>query len=235
MPFLRRKLAGARRFVRDPIYRRIKLLAWFERPGLFQPFGTTHEDRYPRIFAGVRDLLGGRTGLRILSFGCATGEEVFTLRRYFPDADTKGVDINADSIGAARRRLAAEPDPRIEFAEGSSAVAEAPASYDAIFCMAVLRDGRLGSAPPRCDHLLRFADFERIVEEFARALKPGGLLAIRHSNFRFSDAPVARDFETVLSVPFQSGARSTPLYGPDNRLIPDAVYEDCAFAKRSGP
>ena len=43
----------------------------------------------------------------------------------------------------------------------------------------------------RCDHLIRFEDFARAVADFERCLKPGGLLIIRHSNFRLRDAPMA--------------------------------------------
>lgn len=230
--FLQRKLAGLWRLARDPAYRWVKLLAWFGRAGMFQPFSVTWEDRYPQIFEHVREALGERQDLRLLSFGCATGEEVFTLRRYFPAARIKGIDINSAAVATARERLAAAPEPRIEFVEGSSVADEAPGTYDAIFCMAVLRDGRLGSAPPRCDPRLRFADFERTSADLARALKPGGLLALRHSNFRFCDTSAARDFETGLAVPFPADARSTPIYGPDNRLVPGAVYLDCVFVKR---
>jgi SAM-dependent methyltransferase len=229
---VRHKIAALRRFATDPHYRSIKFLAWFGRHGAFQPYGMTRENRYPQIFAFVQDRLKAHADLNILSFGCATGEEVFTLRRYFAAAAITGIDINPTSVALARKRLAGAPDPRIRFVEGASAADEAPASYDAIFCMAVLRDGRLGTAPPRCDHLLRFADFERTVGEFARALKPGGLLAIRHSNFRFTDTVSAAEFETVLSHPYPPRARITPVYGPDDRLIEGARIADCVFMKR---
>lgn len=51
--------------------------------GLFQPYGTTSVDRYPDIFKHVRALVSDGEGVRILSFGCSTGEEVFSLRRCF--------------------------------------------------------------------------------------------------------------------------------------------------------
>ncbi len=97
--------------------------------------------------------------------------------------------------------------------------------------MAVLRDGRL-AAPgvSRCDHLLRFERFAEAIAEFHRCLKPGGLLIVRHSNFRVSDAPIGARFETVLRVPVQA-ANTAPIFGPDNALIPDADYPDTVFRK----
>ena len=76
--------------------------------GLYQPYGTTSADRYPDIFLAVRKLLEGDASVRILLFGCATGEEVFSLRRYFPEANIAGLDINPLNIAVCRfRRLKA--------------------------------------------------------------------------------------------------------------------------------
>ncbi len=48
--------------------------------GLYQPYGTTSDDRYPEIFKFVREQIGDGADVRILSVGCSTGEEVFSLR-----------------------------------------------------------------------------------------------------------------------------------------------------------
>ncbi|GEM_PF-3630399 len=64
----------------------------------FQYSTVTADNRYPRIFAFVRDQLADRDRPRVLSFGCSTGEEVFSLRRYMPAADITGIDINPWAI-----------------------------------------------------------------------------------------------------------------------------------------
>jgi SAM-dependent methyltransferase len=195
--------------------------------GVFQPFGYTRPDRYPPLFRAVQTHLAGRAVPRLLSFGCATGEEIAALHRYFPGAALKGIDVNPAAIAAAR---AAHPD--VDFAIASSTDAEPPEHYDAIFCLAVLRHGELGrTRPARCDALLRFADFARLTEGFARCLKTGGLLAIRHSNFRFEDTGAARDFTPLQRAPRLA---DTPKYGPDDRRLPDAPKEIVLFAKRAG-
>ncbi len=102
------------------------------------------------------------TDIRILSYGCSNGDEVFSLRRYFTRAIIKGLDINSGSIAVCRRRLRKSPDAAISFATASSAKAEPSSTYDAIFCMAVLRHGSLGlPGVTRCDHLIRFDNFLR--------------------------------------------------------------------------
>ena len=218
------------RLAADRVYRNVMWLYFIRPKGAFQPFNDTFDDRYPKIFEFVQATLGAASKIKILSYGCSTGDEVFSLRRYFPRATIKGIDINPGSIAVCRRRLQETPDANVAFAAAASTTAEASGDYDAIFAMAVLRHGSLGlPGVTRCDHLIRFDDFARTVADFERCLKPGGLLAIRHSNFRLCDAPAAAAFETVLAVP--TSAR-TPLFGPDNRLLPDCEYPDTVFRKK---
>lgn len=205
------------------------LLRMWRTEGLFQPFGDTGDDRYPVIFRAVLDRLGDGPDRRLLSFGCATGEEVFTLRTYFPQACIRGLDISGPRIAVCRTRLRRSGDARLSFIRAGSAAAEETGSCDAVFAMAVFRHGDLGSRPPRCDHRIRFADFDREIGELARCLKPDGLLAIRHAHFRFADTAAAAGFESILDGPRH---RDNHFYGPDNCLAPQSVQEGVLFRKR---
>jgi SAM-dependent methyltransferase len=212
--------------------RGVMWLVWCQPPAAFQPFNDTAPNRYPKIFSFVRQEIAATRAPAILSFGCSTGEEVFSLRRYFPCAAIKGVDVNPGNIATARRRLRERPDKKLCFEVAGSTANEPAAKYDAIFCMAVLRHGSLGRpGVERCDRLIRFADFAAAIADFSRCLKPGGLLIVRHSNFRLCDTPTAADFETLLRSPLPSKNKS-PLFGPDNRLMPFADYPDTVFRKR---
>lgn len=202
------------------------------RAGEFQPARDTYADRYPRIFRFVQSELGAEARATLLSFGCSTGEEVFTLRGYFPNARIKGLDIAPANIAAARRRLDAAPDPALAFAVANSTESEPDEAYDAIFCMAVLRHGGLEDPRiSRCDHLIRFEDFARTIADIARCLKPGGLLVIRHSNFRVSDTPAAGLFDTIMRdlLPM----KPPRIFDPDNRVVPGLVYPDTVLRKRA--
>ncbi len=205
---------------------------YLARPrGSFQPFNDTQPDRYPAIFSFVQSRLGRDNPVKILSFGCSTGEEVFSLREYFPRASIKGIDINSANITLCRERADAASHTDIVFETAASTEAEPTSIYDAIFCMAVLRHSGLGlQGITRCDPLLHFKDFARVIADFERCLKPGGLLVIRHSHFRLSDAPAGEHFETILRVPL--GRQKPLLFGPDNRLIPNADYPDTVFRKK---
>lgn len=216
----------------DHAYRDMMWLHLRRPRGTFQPFNETKPNRYPKIFAFVQQTLGAENAVRILSFGCSTGEEVFSLRSYFPHASIKGIDINAGNIAVCRRRIAKTPDAAISFEVAASTAAEPAGAYDAIFCMAVLRHGDLAlPGVTRCDHLIPFAEFAQAIADLNRCLKPGGLLIVRHSNFRLCDAPAGAAFETVLRVEFPAKAKPTPLFGPDDTLLPDMNYPDTVFRK----
>ena len=218
----------------DPAFRHMTWFRVLHSRDVFQPFNDTKPNRYPRIFSFVQSQLSVDARLRLLSYGCSTGEEVFSLSNYFPNAAVKGVDINPGNIAVCRRRLKRTPDSAISFETASSTHAEPDAAYDAIFCMAVLRHGDLGQpGVTRCDHLIEFEGFASAVADFARCLKPGGLLIIRYSNFRFCDTATAANFATVLSVPFPVNGQRTPIFGPDNRLMRGIEYTDTVFRKKS--
>lgn len=222
-----------RRLVRDEDYRNAALMRVLRPRNLFQPDNYTKPERYPELFALAAREVGDGQGHRLLSFGCSTGEEAFALRIYFPTAEITGVDINPGNIAVCRRRLAARPDASIRFRVARRPQAAANL-YDGIFCMAVFRHGRLADLrSERCDRLIRFADFERTTGGLAHNLKPGGLMVIEHANFRFTDTAAFLAFDIVPFTRPSPPDERTPIYGPDNRLIPDAVAEAWAFRKRA--
>jgi len=197
---------------------------------LFQPFGNTSAERYPVIFRKMAELLEDGPERRVISFGCSTGEEVFSLRRRFAQARILGLDVNSHSIAVCRSELRRHPDVGVEFAVASSTAGLVDASCDAILAMAVFRHGDLNQKPypVRCDHRIHFADFEVAVRDFARCLKPGGLLILRHSMFRFADTDVARQFEVVLRLGLNG---SIPLYGRDDCLLSENQCPEVIFRK----
>jgi SAM-dependent methyltransferase len=213
-------------------------LLWRRLPrpaGVFQISGKTAENRFPTLFEFVRGELANRTSTRLLSFGCSTGEEVFCLRRYFPAASIDGIDINPYRIKTCRRSLRERGgDPAIRFMVAGSTQHLPGESYDAIFCLSVLRHGGLSDGcAARCDHLIEFASAEHLVEDFSRCLKPGGLLAIINSNFRFAEMGVAAFFDVIMQMGTEQPRQRTPLYGPDNRLLMGAWYRDVVFRKQA--
>lgn len=202
-------------------------------PGRFQPYSHTEPDRYPWLFNFAREALGAKPDLRILSFGCSTGAEVFALRRFFPVARIKGVDINPLNIARCRVRAIWKGMRGLAFTTASSVEREPADFYDAIFCLAVLCHGDLTvSGTDHCDPLLYFGNFESIVTDFSRCLKPDGLLFLLTTNFRFCDTAISRQFDCVLAA---DAAQLAPdvLFDRNNRLMKGVRYPGVAFRKRA--
>jgi 2-polyprenyl-3-methyl-5-hydroxy-6-metoxy-1,4-benzoquinol methylase len=200
-------------------------------PGQFQPYSHTLPGRYPWLFEFAAARLGDGPDLRIMSFGCSRGDEVLTLRKYFPSAAIRGIDIDARNIERCLARARSEEWPGATFAVAATTENERTESYDAIFCLAVLCHGDLtAGGAQRCDPLLYFEDFQRMVADFARCLKPRGLLLLQTTNFRFCDTAAARDFDAVLDAKPQQLAADV-LFDRDNRLMKDVRYSSVAFRK----
>jgi SAM-dependent methyltransferase len=201
----------------------------------FQPYPHTLPDRYPWLFDFAAAALDGVPAPRLLSFGCSRGDEVFSLRRRFPRAAIKGVDIDPRNIAACLARSPPPKDDRLCFEVGSSSRNEPSNHYDAIFCLAVLCHGDLTvMGAERSEPLLRFSDFERTVVDLARCLRPGGLFFLHTANFRFSDTVVADQFDIVLEARPEQMAPDV-LFDRQGRLMPGERYYPVGFRKRIAP
>lgn len=156
----------------------------------------TRPNRYPDVFLCCAHYFSTQVASQILSFGCATGEEVFTLRQYFPLAHLTGVDINRHNIRVAR--ASPDRDVRMTFC------LELPAAtqYDAIFCMAVLQRTENRRPDTRdSSRIYPFARFDAQLSALDAQLKVGGLLVVDNADYRFEDASVACRYQPLASAP----------------------------------
>jgi SAM-dependent methyltransferase len=206
-----------------------RFLRW-PRAGQFQPYTHTLPDRYPWLFRFAAAAVADAPDTRLLSFGCSKGDEVFALRRYFPRAAIKGIDIDWRNIARCRARA-----PRgFELAVAADTRSEPAESYDAIFCLAVLCHGDLTKvAAECCEPFVRFADFDAMISDFARCLKSGGVLFLHTANFRFRDSSVAAGFEPIFEAPPEEMAPDAQ-FGRDNRRLGETDRAVAFYKRKAG-
>lgn len=203
---------SVRRFVADPTIRSEWLTRWRHRDAIHQDASFTRLDRYPALFGAAQRELGETCDGAILSFGCSSGEEVVTLRRYFPHARLVGAEING-ALLARCRRLAVTGE--VAFVRSSHANIAAMGPYDAIFCMAVLQRRPHRIVDDQVTNIADLYPFRAFAAELAflaGQLRPGGLLVIEHSQYRVEDLQTALGLEPVpgASTAIAKGARFDP-------------------------
>jgi SAM-dependent methyltransferase len=186
-------------------------------------------NRYPVLFAECTRHCAGLARPKLLSFGCSSGEEVFTLAQYMPQADIVGVDINDWCLAECRRK---DIQHRHTFHHRRSAEYEREQGFDAIFCLAVFQhsDNR-SNADNSVAVGHTFEQFEQNILLLDAKLKPGGLFIIEYADFRFTDTACAARY-TPLDFPKNRLLRRRPLYGPDNRKLADQHDSPRIFVKQ---
>lgn len=155
---------------------------------LHQTHTTTELDRYPDIFDFVKNYNPQLE--TILSFGCSSGEECFSLRKYFSKANIYGVDINLDVLQEARGK---NTDELITF---SNSLQEVP-SVDAIFAMSVLCR-HPESSNLEYNDIYSFESFNTQILSLHEKLLTNGMFVIYNSNYLFSDTDVYHLYKPVL-------------------------------------
>jgi len=234
-PFLRalarslRALGHVRRFLLNPRIRSENLTRIFHRDSHFQGATFSEPNRYPELFAACKLHLQNIPAPTILSFGCATGEEAFSLAEVLPNATIVGVDINRWCLRQCAKK---NRTPRIRFLHTLAPEFPALGPFDAIFAMAVFqRSENRTSTAPTAHGSFTFTKFDQEIARLDAKLKPGGLFFIDHADFAFEDTAVAAHY-TLLAFPGSEFAHDRPLFGRDNALIATQFTAHRAFVKR---
>lgn len=178
----------------------------------------TQVDRYPFIFRAMGDVHCETTDLRILSFGCSTGEEIQSLdAHYFTGARIDGVDIDEAALIAARSKAYTNNDVEIfdfdAFANGSE-------TYDLIFAMSVLCKWPTTKGISDISDIYPFSAFAETTTLLHARLAPRGHLVIFNANYRFEDTEAfAADCE-VVPVMFEE-EQFVHKFAPDGKRLVD--------------
>lgn len=162
---------------------------------------TTSYDRYPELFNAAKNSVSNYENARlsILSFGCSTGEECFTLRKYFPYAKIYGTDVDQVNLFLARK---ANSDPDIQFFYSNVKNIKQHGPYHIIFCLSVLCRWEDTKDVEDCSAIYPFEKFDKTVAQLSECLVPGGIMVVYNSNFCLEDSSVGKEYEIIpVSLP----------------------------------
>lgn len=140
---------------------------WYENnPDMLQPRVETRPERFPKIFDRAVEL--APKAKRVLSFGCATGEETQALAKRFNKAnEIVGVDIDHYSLIRARK---ANKDGRIFYHDELGGLGQ----FDIVLALMVLF----------ClEKPIEKERWKNILNKVAAHVKPGGIIMIYTSDY----------------------------------------------------
>jgi SAM-dependent methyltransferase len=168
-------------------------------------------------------------GSTVLEAGCGVGAQTLTLARRSPDAQITSIDLSADSLAEARRRVDAAGIANVELRQAD--VFDAPfaaASFDHVFVCFLL------------EHLARPADALAILTGL---LRPGGTITViegdHGSAYFHPDSAAARE-AIRCQIELQAAAGGDALIGRriyplmvqagigEVRVSPRMVYADAS-------
>lgn len=179
--------------------------------GLLQSAPTTQLNRHPDIFED----LGARfkdQPIRILSFGCSTGEECQSLSTYLPNALIIGVDVNKKSIEKAKSKFTSE---RLSFYHLEAKSLHNLGKFDVITAISVLCRYPESKLIQNIESVFPFSIFEKSVGYLDQVLNSEGYLFIRSSNFRFMETEYNKKYK-VISFKGQRRPEIFPKFNKNN-------------------
>lgn len=194
---------------------------------------ATCHNRYPKIFAACKKYhkeMHSSKRLIILSFGCSTGEECFSLAKYFPLAKILGVDTNKDVLTICNKRNTYK---NISFSHSNYEKIKDKGPFDMIFCMSVLCKWDETANKKNISKIYSFSRFENTIYKLDNVLKKNGLLIIYNSNFRFSESSTYHRYK-VLYIPEVDESGFVTKFDKNNNRIKkrsQPKYDGCIFIK----
>lgn len=213
----------------DGDFRSILLLQLLNSKNVHQTTSLTSMDRYPKIFSTCRDYFVGKQDLKILSYGCSTGEEVLTLRQYFPTAQIIGIEINKRSLAICRKLSI---DEKITFFYSTLTEIQKHGHFDAIFCMAVLQREPHHIAAKGISSLKKiypFEKFERKILELDELINPQGVLVIHFTQYSLCDTSVASKYKALGN--HNQNNYKCPVFDKNSNLVKYPAPQNTIFIK----
>lgn len=172
------------------------LLAFSSRTkekNIFQEASTTELNRHPDIFNFLKVKYKNKN-IKILSFGCSTGEECVSLNKYLPNASILGIDINKKSLAKAKQN---NSNQNISYKYCEPNKISNLGEFDVVIAISVLCKHPEAEYLNNLSKIYPFKRYEDMVHKLDSVLKEDGLLIIRSSNYMFSDTKTSNKYQLI--------------------------------------
>lgn len=222
-------LYNIKRVCTDKEYYALFCLKTFKHRRVQQTTPTTSMNRYPIIFSACSEHFSKTKDIKILSYGCSTGEEVLTLRRYFPNATIVGAEINKHSLEVCKSH---NVDDKITFIKSTPRNIKKYGPFDLIFCMAVLQrspDKITQEGITSLKDIYPFEKFENQIVELDGYVKKDGLLVTHFTQYDFMDTTVAKKYKVFGDYNQDDYMRS--VFDKNSNLIKETYRRNSIFMK----
>lgn len=227
--FIKKSAYTVKKIITDKEFRAVFGMTVFKGGKVHQTTPLTCMDRYPVIFSACRDYFKGVNNIKILSYGCSTGEEVLTLRKYFKDANIIGAEINKNSLQICRNL---KVDNKIKFIDSNEKDIRKCGKYDLIFCVAVLQrtpDTITRQGVKSLKKIYPFEKFENQVIELDSYLKKGGLMVIHFSQYSFMDVNISSKYKALGN--YNQDDYASVIFDRNSNLIEKPISRNSIFIK----
>lgn len=186
-------------------------------------------NRYPILFDFAKSYFEShkQKELKILCYGCSSGEECFSLNEYFKEAVILGVDNNNKVLSKARKT---NRFPNITFAQSTTENLVQYGPFDLIFAMAVFCRWPASNFYKDLSHIYPFKRFEESINELDKHLNKNGLLIFNNSNYLLSDTSIYSHYE-VLQTPQGVEKDVVPKFSKNNLYLGLIADTDIIFRK----
>lgn len=193
---------------------------------IIQTASTTFHNRHPDLFNFLKEKYQNEE-IKILSFGCSTGEECQSVSEYLPNATIIGAEINLSSLKKAKKN---NQNPLIKFVYSDKKTLEENGPYDVILALSVLCKNPEAEHVKDISKLYTFNQYKETVEMLDTLLKKNGVLLIRSSNFRFKETNIYSKYKVINYDKIRNPIHF-PKFSKDNLRIHDFLENEEIFQK----
>ena len=159
-----------------------------------QQKNNTEYNRYPHLFEFVKDA----KDKNILSFGCSTGEECFSLcTEYVHSCQVVGYDIDKNNIERASIKNRSFSSSNDLLFTSNLQVNKFKSYFDYIFALSVLCLWPETKNKRDISTIFPFDNIQIILKELDSMLKVGGFFIIYNSNYSFENSEVYHKYKAI--------------------------------------